>query len=86
MSCDFEKLVRAHLVEVDHETEEEADRLIAEYKDVMINGILSGNIAATAMALQMKDDQASTKDEDSAGPQGPKGPTGPDGRISEGNN
>lgn len=55
MGESFCDLVRAYLVEVEHETKEEADRLVEEHKDIVIQGVLNGNIAATAMALQMQD-------------------------------
>ncbi len=83
MSENWTELLKAYLIEVEHIGEPEASRLISDYKDVVVAGIAHGNIAATAMALQMRDDQACPEDEDPAGPQGPKGPTGPDGRIKE---
>ena len=52
MSEKFTDLLKKLLVMEYFKTEDEADRLIKTYPNVIVNGIFSGNLRATAMALE----------------------------------
>lgn len=54
---DFVALLKALLVSEYGKTDQEADRLIKAYPDIIIQGIFASNLNATAMALEMKDEQ-----------------------------
>ncbi len=56
---DFPQIVAAILVEEQGRTQEDADRLVKQYPQVLMNGILGGiQYRATALALEMKENDA----------------------------
>lgn len=56
---DFVELLKAILVEEMMHTPEDAERLVKAYPKIVVQGIMSGGHAlrATAMALEMSDDE-----------------------------
>ncbi len=56
---DFKTLLKKLMVCENFYSEDEADRLIKKYPDIIIQGIMKGNFAlrATVMAIGMKEDE-----------------------------
>lgn len=53
---EFPEVVVAVLVEEHHRTQEDAERLVKQFPQVIMNGIMGGMAyRATAMALEMKE-------------------------------
>ena len=56
MNFDFVELLKKLLTSEEYNySKDEADRLIKTYTNVITQGIMSSNLNATAMALQMAD-------------------------------
>ena len=59
MSYDFCGMLKKLLISEEYNySNDEADRLIKTHSNVIIQGIMSNNLNATAMALQMADEKS----------------------------
>ena len=54
---DFVELLKKLLVAENNKTEEEAERIVKKYPNIVTQGIMSNRLRATAMALEMAEDK-----------------------------